>query len=140
MFMRVFANHRKRALHQNRAFMSVLCLLAWFVTTWRVSLGAIAKCLKVSYRRSRTLAHEHGFGKPRKELSAAQLQALVADITNRRASAMALVKKHKCSYKIALSLAHQLLACERFLPSWRTRLSSYLPSLPDQPPKKQVAQ
>jgi hypothetical protein len=28
MFMRVFANHRKRALHQNRAFMSVLCLLA----------------------------------------------------------------------------------------------------------------
>jgi DNA-binding CsgD family transcriptional regulator len=90
---------------------------------------AIAQRLRISYRRTRTFAHAHGYGKPpRKKLTAAQEQALMADITNRRASAFALAKKHHASYKQVLEMAHRLLACERFLCSWRTPLSSYLPA------------
>lgn len=88
----------------------------------------IAQRLGVSYRRTQTFAHQNGFGKPRKELSKAQLKLLTADILKREASALALTRKYRCSYKTVLALAHDLLQCTRFLPSWRTPLSSYLPA------------
>jgi Homeodomain-like domain len=87
----------------------------------------IAQTLRTSYRGTRRFAHAHGFGRPRKVLSKAQLEQLKTEILAREGSAAALSKKHRCSYKTVLSLAHSLLRCERFLPSWKNPLASYLP-------------
>jgi hypothetical protein len=100
----------------------------------------IAQRLRVSYRRTRKFAHAHGIGRPRPKLTAAQKKLLTADILAREASAAALAKRYGASYHEVLQMAHDLLACKRFLPSWRTPLSSYFPSRSDEPLKKKAAQ
>jgi hypothetical protein len=102
-----------------------------------VGFRTIGKTLGVSQRSVTEFARAHGYGCPRKQLSAAQLAHLIGDILDRTASAAALAKKHNASYKLVLELAHRLLKCERFLPSWRTPLSSYLPSRAPRPIKEQ---
>ncbi len=102
----------------------------------RVEFRTIGRVLHVSQRSVAQFARQHGFGRPRKELSGAQALRLIEDILNRNASAAALAKKYGCSYKRVLSLAHLLLSCERFLPSWRAPLESYLPSRSPLPIKR----
>jgi hypothetical protein len=99
----------------------------------RMGQREIARTLHIPYRKVYAFAQEHGFARPHKKLSGSQALQLIDDILQRRGSAAALAKKYNCSYKRVLELAHRLLQCERFLPSWRTPLSSYLPSRPPQP-------
>jgi hypothetical protein len=100
----------------------------------------IAERLAIPYRRVRKFAHAHGFGRPRPKLSAAQKKLLTADILARETSAMALAKKYKASYHEVLRMAHEILACKNFLPSWRTPLSSYFPSRAPLPTKAEDAE
>ena len=95
-----------------------------------MSFGMVRDNLAVSLRHKKRAARK----------SPPYLLLYRADIFAREASAMALARKHRCSYKIVLALAHDLLQCTRFLPTWKQPLTSYLPSLPDAPLKKQVAQ
>lgn len=101
----------------------------------------VADTLQVSKRRVTAFAHARGFGRPpRKKLSDAELSLLKADILAREGSAAALAKKYRCSYKLVLSLAHSVLACERFLPSWENPLASYFPSRPTEAKLKKAAE
>jgi len=88
----------------------------------------IARTLGVSQCAVSRFARAAGFVRPPRPLSETQILALMADIFRRADFARALAQKHDVSYKLVLKLAHQLLACEKFLPGWRTPLSSYLPS------------
>jgi hypothetical protein len=99
----------------------------------RMDQREIARTLNIPKRKVFAFAQAHGFGRPHKKLSGSQALALIDDILQRRGSAAALAKKYNASYKRVLELAHRLLQCERFVPSWRTPLSSYLPSRPPQP-------
>jgi hypothetical protein len=103
----------------------------------RVEWRTIGRTLHVSHRSVAEFARAHGYARPRKELTPGQRMRLIEDVLSRSASAAALAKKHHASYKTVLALAHDLLKCERFLPSWRTPLTSYFPSRPPKPMKAQ---
>lgn len=104
-----------------------------------VAPRTVARTLGLSYRNVSKFAWKNGYGKPRKELSDAQLLRLKADILAREGSAASLTKKYRCSYKTVLALAHSLLDTERFLPTWRNPLSSYFPSRAPETKLKKVA-
>lgn len=83
----------------------------------------------------RKLNFQRRKGEPgyRYRMSGAQSLRLIGDILDRTASAAALARRHRTSHKKVLKLAHSLLRCERFLPTWKHPLSSYGPSRPPQP-------
>jgi hypothetical protein len=87
----------------------------------------IARTLEVPYRSVYLFAREHGFGKPRKQLSAEATSRLRDDIINRRGPAFQLARKYGTAYKQVLKLAHETLACERFLPVHKDPLRSHFP-------------
>lgn len=90
---------------------------------------SIAKLVGIPHRRIKALAIAHGFGrKPSRELSINELVALISDIRNRRGSAASLARRYNYSYTTTLKLCHAVLECEKFLPTWRTPLSSYFGS------------
>jgi hypothetical protein len=95
-----------------------------------VGARTIGRRLRVSYRAITKLARANGFGpvRPPRVVTDVQILSLTSDILTREASAAQLSRKHQVSYKFVLQLAHKILACERFLPSWKNPLSSYLPS------------
>jgi transposase-like protein len=105
----------------------------------RKGVGArtIGRMLKVSHRHVLEFARQRGFCKPRKEVGQATVLLVVDEILKRKASAMAIAKKHNMPYKRVLEMAHRLLQCEKFLPTWKHPLSSYFPSRPPEPMKPQ---
>lgn len=100
----------------------------------------IARILKFSYRRIRAFARAHGFARPRRTLTAAQVLAIDEAILNRQASAISIARKHNASYKYVLQRAHAVLACETFLPTWKRPLESYFPSRPPRPIRKRASE
>lgn len=89
---------------------------------------AIAKSLGVPYRKVYEFARQNGFERPlKKPLTQQQREKLIDDIVNHRATALALTRKYRASNREVLALAHETLACERFLPTGKNPLSSYLP-------------
>ena len=88
---------------------------------------AVAQKLKVSIRGTRRFAHEHGFGKPLRELSPAQKKKIDRMILRREKSGAMIAKTCNCSYKYALARAHTVLGITQFLPVWKDPLRSNFP-------------
>lgn len=98
----------------------------------------IAKLVGFPYRRVQEFAVGHGFGRtPSRELSLNELVSLIGDIRDRLGSAASLARMYRYSYKKTLVLAHVVLKCEKFLPTWKTPLSSYFSSRPPRSLKEQ---
>jgi|SRR5580704_122386 transposase-like protein len=98
----------------------------------------IGKMLKVSHRHVLEFARKRGFCKPKKEVSQATITLAVGAILRREGSASAISKRFGMPYGRTLAMAHALLQCERFLPTWKHPLSSYFPSRPPQPMRKEA--
>ena len=97
-----------------------------------VERRAVARMLKVPYRAVAKFARANGFtrAKPKPRLSAKRLAELEDDIVNHRFTAAGLYRKyrkHKIGYQWILKMAHQVLACERFISSNRDPFVSYYP-------------
>jgi len=100
-----------------------------------MSARAIAKKLEVSCRGTAELARQHGFGRPRRNLSSAQKVRIDRMILRREKSAAMIAKTCKASYKYVLARAHTLLECPKFLPVWKDPLRSHFP-LGNNPPNE----
>jgi hypothetical protein len=95
----------------------------------RVEQHEIGKRTGVPFRTIREFARANGFAQPRVQVSDEELREIISDITHRRGSGAAIAKRHRVSYKFVLNLAHFWLQCSRFLPSYKTPLESYFPSV-----------
>ena len=95
----------------------------------------IGRMLKVPHRAITRYARENGFTrltrpKPNPRISAQRLAELENDIVNHRATAAGLYRKYRndgVGYRWILRMAHEILACERFLSSNRDPFVSYYP-------------
>ena len=95
----------------------------------------IARHLKVSFRRVSEFARKNGFARSqRAPLSQEEIRVIVGDIIHRAGSAAAIAKARRAPYKTVLALAHEWLACQRFLPVANPPLQSYFPSKPSPVP------
>lgn len=102
----------------------------------RVPQRQIAKLLKVPYRRVFQFCRKHGFAHPRHVMTAAKIAAIDNAILNREATAFSIAKNYNASYTYTLKRAHQILGCQRFLGISNPPLTSYFPSRPPQPMKR----
>jgi hypothetical protein len=104
----------------------------------RVERRKIGRMLGISHRAVREFANANGFAQPKKEPTKEQILATVSAILAREGSGAAIAKKYGVPYKRTLAMAHNLLQCERFLPTWKRPLESYFPSRPPEPMKKEA--
>jgi Homeodomain-like domain len=97
-----------------------------------VSRAAIETSQHATVHAVRRIAEAHGIT-TRQKLTEVQTLQVLADIVGRNASALAISKRRGVPHKTVLAMAHQVLKCERFLPSAKNPLQSYFPSVPPQP-------
>ncbi len=98
----------------------------------------IACKLRLNYGNTFRWFRAHGFTQPRYAMTPQKIAAIDRAILNREATAISIAKNYSASYTYTLARAHVLLECERFLGISKPPLTSYFPSRPPRPMKRQA--